>query len=190
MWSPSTNDRQGSTSDEGFQWDARMMAWLECFQEKRSREKLESASAEILFKEFGHKRKEWHGHCERGWEGKDTWEVCPGSWSSESHADERVGWEMAPGAWASVRVNQPWWDQSLWAQLFPLPVKDRSLRKHWRERDTAKSRTGYGACPTPDILPLTGLWCANHRPSSRHCQHLKVIKHHETGLKIKLPCTV
>lgn len=35
-----------------------MMAWLEYFQERRGREKLESASAEIPFEEFGHKRKE------------------------------------------------------------------------------------------------------------------------------------
>lgn len=43
-----------------------MMAWLEYFQEKRSREKLEAASAEMPLEEFGPKRKEWHGHCERG----------------------------------------------------------------------------------------------------------------------------
>lgn len=78
MWRPSTSDRQGSTSAEGFQGGGRMMAWLEYFQERRGREKLESASAEIPFEEFGHKRKEWRGHWERGSDGKDTWGEWPG----------------------------------------------------------------------------------------------------------------
>ena len=95
MWSPSTNDRQGSTSDEGFQWGARMMAWLEYFQEKRSREKLESASAEMPFEEFGHKSQEWHGHSERGWEGKDTW-VCAREAGAQDHMETREWVEKRP----------------------------------------------------------------------------------------------
>ena len=80
---PSANDRQGSTSDEGFQGGGRMMAWLEYFQERRGRDKLESASAEIPFKEFGTKGKSDMAIVKGLQMVKKVGVSGPGSWSSE-----------------------------------------------------------------------------------------------------------